>query len=345
MDNLTHLGVGALCAIGVAKLARRRCAHTHDAERAKVASPATWLVILTGAIAGNFPDIDIVTYLINPLYYDAYWHRGATHSLVLAPLWALLLTAILWLTLWRRRNGVLLYSICLAGIVSHILVDVLTSWPTSLWYPISHSRPALGIIFIIDLVVTITVYIALWAAVYQRRVLLITSVSVMLCWPLFAYTQQQRALQAASSEHTEDLQAWAQPFSVFHWKVVAPTAQGFDVMYLRLGERQPIPWPFAWMQQSVEGYPQITQAHWQTRLTTPDAKSLAAWHDPAMYAVRDFMTYPILHKRSDECIWFSDMLFAVPGLPAAFVYGACDTPTGISIERQPNPAPWSHHDD
>lgn len=346
MDNLTHLGVGALCAVGVVKAsrvyrARQHAEHTSCAANSPKPLPATWVVLLTGAIAGNFPDIDFITYFIDPLYYDAYWHRGATHSFILAPLWTAALAFVLWSTLWRRRHFAVLYCICLAGIVSHILVDVMTSWPTSIWYPISATRHALGFIFIIDLFVTGMVFLALWAALTRRRTLLATSLTVALAYPVFAFTQQQRALNLPATEQHSDLRAWAQPFSVFHWKVVAPVEQGFDVMYVRLSGRSPVPWPFQWMRHAIAGYSPVNQADWQTQLTTPDAESLSAWQHDAMYAVRDFMTHPVLYARDEDCIWFNDMLFALPELSTPFVYGICETATEVRIERQPNQAPWA----
>ena len=173
MDNLTHAGVGALCALGVVKLARyagdnkRRVDHAANARASTVpknipnatakpivnmAYPATWLVLVSGAIAGNFPDIDFVTYFVNPLYYDAYWHRGGTHSLLLAPLWSALLAVLLWLSLWQKQSFQLLWVLCLTGMVSHIVADLLTAWDIALWYPFSRRGHSLGIIFIIDLV-------------------------------------------------------------------------------------------------------------------------------------------------------------------------------------------------
>lgn len=333
MDNVTHLGVGALCALGVVKLARKR--------RQEQELPATWLVLLTGAIAGNFPDIDFLTYFINPLYYDAYWHRGATHSLVLAPLWATLVAGAFWLSLWRRRNFQLVLLICLAGIYSHILVDLLTAWDIALWYPFNRQGHSIGIIFIIDLVLTATIYIGLWAALSHRRRVLVLSLGVACSWPLLAFTQQQRALSQAEHVAHESTRAWAQPFSIFNWMLVRTTAQGYDIMHIRTTQRDGIRWPLSWMQQSAQAYQPKDRAHWRSFLTYNDENTQRSWKHPDMYAVRDFMTYPVLLETDTDCVWFTDLLYTLPNMGPAFVYGACEDNHALSVERRTTQAPWA----
>ena len=46
--------------------------------------------LLTGAVAGAFPDIDYIASWVDPLTYLTLWHRSITHSFVMLPLWALL---------------------------------------------------------------------------------------------------------------------------------------------------------------------------------------------------------------------------------------------------------------
>ena len=52
-------------------------------------SPRTRLLL--GGVAAAFPDVDFIGFLIDPLRYLAYWHQGLTHSLLLLPLWSLLI--------------------------------------------------------------------------------------------------------------------------------------------------------------------------------------------------------------------------------------------------------------
>lgn len=372
MDNITHAGVGALCALGVVKLAKRRrqaqrlppvrnASGSTTTPYAFSAFPPTWMILLTGALAGNFPDIDFVTYFVNPIYYDAYWHRGATHSLVLTPLWAALLAAILWVSLWRRRHFRVLWSVCLVGIFSHILVDLLTAWDIALWYPLSRQEHSLGLIFIIDLVLTSVIYLGLWAALTNRRITLMLSLGFACSWPLLAFTQQQRALeQARYIEHVpqatpkqsrpryaltdnEQIRAWAQPFSIFNWMIVRTTSQGYDTAYLRVTSRDGIRWPFKWMQQSAQAYQPKTQAQWLSFVTHKDEHTRASWKHPRMYAVRDFMTYPALLETDARCVWFTDLLYTLPNMTPSFVYGLCEDSKKVQVERRATQAPWADH--
>src|SRR5262249_51795294 len=82
------------------------------------------------------------------------WHRSITHSLVCLPLFALALGALTrWLARWRGWNApsfAALTGIYAIGILSHILLDLVTSFGTMIWSPVKWSRPAWDLIFIID---------------------------------------------------------------------------------------------------------------------------------------------------------------------------------------------------
>jgi membrane-bound metal-dependent hydrolase YbcI (DUF457 family) len=115
----------------------------------------TWSTML-GAI---FPDSDVFR---DMLFRDDLlvisWHRSITHSLVCLPIFALLLAT---LTRWiaRRRKWdapsfAVLTGIYTAGILSHILLDLVTSFGTMVWSPLKWSRPAWDLIFIIDFTFT-----------------------------------------------------------------------------------------------------------------------------------------------------------------------------------------------
>src|SRR5918993_2230956 len=107
MDTLTHALSGAL--IGRATASRHQGANTLPVGRR----------MLVGAAAAAFPDLDFVTSYLSPLSY-LHHHRGITHSLLLLPLWAMLVAAIFaaiwrWKPPWRAYLG-----IAPIGIASHI---------------------------------------------------------------------------------------------------------------------------------------------------------------------------------------------------------------------------------
>src|SRR5437899_6172944 len=181
MDTITHGIAGAL--IGKAVFRGEDMFASHPMNRGSI---ITWSLML-GAI---FPDSDVLRDIFS---HDRLlvitWHRSITHSLVLLPLWALLLAGITrwfakgkewrgpvavaiskilglgilsgvirrWLTdkkEWEAPSFGALVGIYAAGILSHILLDLVTSFGTMIWSPLQWSRPAWDIIFIVDFTLT-----------------------------------------------------------------------------------------------------------------------------------------------------------------------------------------------
>ena len=160
MDTITHGIAGAL--IGKAIF------HGEDMFRARgggvtaeeklpsmKARMLTWALVL-GAI---FPDSDVLRDIFShDKLLVVTWHRSITHSLVLLPLWALLLAALTrWFAKWRKWEApsfAALSGIYGVGILSHILLDLVTSFGTMIWSPVKWSRPAWDLVFIIDFTLT-----------------------------------------------------------------------------------------------------------------------------------------------------------------------------------------------
>jgi membrane-bound metal-dependent hydrolase YbcI (DUF457 family) len=150
MDTITHGIAGAL--IGKALFRGDDLLVRRPMNRQRV---VTWATML-GAI---FPDGDVFRDMLshNDLLVIT-WHRSVTHSLLCLPLFALLLAAITyWFARWRRwqtPSFVALTGIYAAGILSHILLDLVTTFGTMIWSPLKWSRPAWDLIFIVDFTFT-----------------------------------------------------------------------------------------------------------------------------------------------------------------------------------------------
>jgi membrane-bound metal-dependent hydrolase YbcI (DUF457 family) len=150
MDTITHGIAGAL----IAKAAFRGedMFASKPMNRARI---ITWAVML-GAI---FPDSDILREWLssNPLLILT-WHRSITHSLVCMPFFALALAGLTrWFVRWRKWDApsfAALTGIYAIGILSHIFLDLVTSFGTMIWSPLEWSRPAWDLIFIIDFTFT-----------------------------------------------------------------------------------------------------------------------------------------------------------------------------------------------
>src|SRR5260370_13769057 len=150
MDTITHGIAGAL--IGKAVFRGEDMFAAHPMNRGRM---ITWSLML-GAI---FPDSDVLRDIFS---HDRLlvitWHRSLTHSLVMLPLWALLLAGITrWFAnAWKRvaPSFRALAGIYAVGLLSHILLDLVTSFGTMVWSPVQWSRPAWDLIFIVDFTLT-----------------------------------------------------------------------------------------------------------------------------------------------------------------------------------------------
>jgi membrane-bound metal-dependent hydrolase YbcI (DUF457 family) len=150
MDTITHGIAGAL--IGKAVFRGEDMFASKPMNRARI---VTWSLML-GAI---FPDSDIIRdwFSRDPMLILT-WHRSITHSLVCMPFFALALAALTrWFARWRKWDApsfAALTGIYAVGILSHIFLDLVTTFGTMIWSPLKWSRPAWDLIFIIDFTFT-----------------------------------------------------------------------------------------------------------------------------------------------------------------------------------------------
>jgi membrane-bound metal-dependent hydrolase YbcI (DUF457 family) len=150
MDTITHGIAGAL--IGKAIFRGEDMFASRPMNRGRI---ITWSLML-GAI---FPDSDVFRDIFS---HDRLlvitWHRSITHSLIMLPIWALLLARITRVFAskrkWEAPSFAALVGIYAVGILSHILLDLVTSFGTMIWSPLRWSRPAWDLIFIIDFTLT-----------------------------------------------------------------------------------------------------------------------------------------------------------------------------------------------
>jgi membrane-bound metal-dependent hydrolase YbcI (DUF457 family) len=150
MDTITHGIAGAL--IGKAIFNGSDVFPPVDVDKRRI---ATWAA-MAGAM---FPDSDVLRDLFshNELLMIT-WHRSVTHSLLLLPAWSLLLAlatgAIARWRKWDAPSFGKLTGLYAVGILSHILLDLVTTFGTMIWSPLAWSRPAWDILFIIDFTFT-----------------------------------------------------------------------------------------------------------------------------------------------------------------------------------------------
>ena len=150
MDTITHGIAGAL--ISKAAFGGRDLFPTTSMGKRRL---TTWALTL-GAV---FPDSDVLRDLLssNSMLMIT-WHRSITHSLLCLPVWSVILAALTGaIARWRKWEApsfLALTGLYAVGILSHIVLDLLTSYGTMIWSPLEWSRPAWDILFIVDFTFT-----------------------------------------------------------------------------------------------------------------------------------------------------------------------------------------------
>ncbi len=142
MDNLTHALTGA----GLVAIAHGTAAVSGDPQ---LAQAVFWGVM----IASQAPDLDIVLRLKGNSVYLKH-HRGFSHSILAQVLLAtiaalaviLFFPGVPWLTVWQWSY---------LAILLHVGLDMLTSYGTKAFWPLSGKMYALDILFIMDLFIII----------------------------------------------------------------------------------------------------------------------------------------------------------------------------------------------
>lgn len=332
MDTLTHALSGALLARATSGLE-------------KPALPLRRRVAI-GTLVAAFPDIDIVATWISPLAY-LYHHRGITHSLVMLPLWTVLLAMLCaWLSRsgpgWRTYAPVVAMSLAV-----HIAGDWITSFGTMIFAPLSDYRHGLGTTFIIDLWFSgIIIAGLLWSWVWRRsRVPAVAGLTVLAGYVAFQFVLLQQAVDfgeqhaRAAGITQARVSAMPRPVSPFNWMVVIEDATGYRYSQINLirKEVRTAAADAGLIARLDAVYRPLEQAVWASDMRFGNGSETAAvravFEHPRFEFFRWFSMYPALHRidvgPADLCIWFKDLRFLTPGrdvLP--FIYGMCSTGAG-----------------
>jgi inner membrane protein len=110
-----------------------------------------YALFFTSIVGSQIPDIDIVSKLWDTEGMYQMWHRGITHSIFLAPIWALIIYLLV-IALFKVKHRRYFFMGMIA-IAIHNSSDVLNAWGTGYFEPLSNIRLTLGTIPIIDFVI------------------------------------------------------------------------------------------------------------------------------------------------------------------------------------------------
>ncbi|MGH8661454.1 MAG: metal-dependent hydrolase [Burkholderiales bacterium] len=330
MDTITHALSGALLA--------RATAPAHADEKTLPLGRRLFIVFLAAAA----PDLDIVISYIGPVEYLLH-HRGATHSLIMLPLWAFLL-ARLCAVIWRRdRPWRAYFGVIALGLGIHIAGDWITSYGTMIFAPLSDVRLGIGTTFIIDLFFTGIILAGLVASLVWRRspVPAIAGLAALCGYVAFQGVLQQRAVEWGEAYARESgltqatVSAQPRPVSPFNWMVIVRSGEEVRYSFINLVRREPLrPAPDADTIARLDAaYLPRAQAQWvhATRFGSSDAERAVAreaWSQPQFAFYRWFSEEPVLVRvdlgNPSTCAWFQDLRFFTPGRDNwPFRYGMC----------------------
>lgn len=236
MDSLTQIALGIATAEWVAgkKLGNK--------------------TFLYGAILGTTPDLDIVVGKFLRDVDGIAIHRGLSHSLLF---FAFLSPFLGWIISKIEKNLISFKSASLLAfwcLVTHILLDLFTSWGTQILWPFDY-RFALKTIFVIDPLYTIPLLVSLvfiWKnkeyikrRKYLIRGLIISSSYLLLsCFlKLFAVNQFENALENQKLTY-EELIVKPTAFNCILWNANVGTSDGYYLADYSLFDSKPIQFTF-----------------------------------------------------------------------------------------------------
>ena len=329
MDTLTHALAGAL--VGRATAGREPRPDALSVGRRT----------FVGALAAAFPDLDFVASYLSPLSY-LYHHRGITHSLVLLPVWAVLLSFI-FAAIWRQKPRWRAYvAVCACALASHIVLDLITAFGTMIFSPLSDARYALSATFIIDLWFSGIIVAGLLATLAWRRsrapataALAVLSAYVGLQWFM-----QQRAVEfgrdyaRANAIEALRVSAVPRPVSPFNWTVIVESADRYRYAHVNLIRKAVPPEPTpetGFIARLDAAYRPLADAAWLEASRFGDSPVWRdAFSEPAFRFFRWFAEYPAFLRAEStgaaRCVWFYDLRFVTPGRSGTpFQYGMCGT--------------------
>ena len=307
MDSITQAALGASIAGAVAGKALGRS------------------VLLTGALLGTLPDLDVVIDY-GTAVANFTQHRGFSHSLfILAPLSLLIAWGLSrWQTQISYKRWLALVGLIL---ITHPLLDAFTTYGTQLFWPLG--RPvALNSIFIIDPLYTLPLLAGCLAFLFRppatRAItagLLVSS--LYLAWTLTAQhwiTERIKPALATAGFNNAALMVQPMPFNTILWRATAITEDmRIEIVTGFLDDERPL---------SVEYFPRDPEI----------ARSVADFREAKRleWFTRGFLHYDY----SGSQITTTDIRLGIPGAhPFTFILAEIGVsgPSALPSGRLPRP--------
>ena len=330
MDTLTHALSGALLARATAPAAPRP-------EQLNVRLRTT-----IGFLSAVFPDSDFILRLVDTLTYLNF-HQGVTHSIILLPLWALLLSVLLSYSTHQRYSWKAFFGVVSLGIAIHILGDLFTAYGTMVFAPFTSLRISLPIIFVLDPYFSVIIVAGLVASFFwpkQRQIARIALI-ILVCYVGLQTTLHQQAVIIGEEYAKKNglngaiSEALPQPILLSNWKVIVSHNNNYHVSLIDLIGNHNFflsVLPSGVLRTIITSYQPASASIWKThlRVNEPASKKTVlyeAWNQAAFSDFRKFARYPTLDHvetmGNRVCVWFADLRFTLPGIAPSFRYGLC----------------------
>ena len=330
MDTLTHALSTTLAA---------RASYTLIPKPGQLSLTArSWV----GFFAGAFPDIDFVARLAGIAAYLNY-HRGITHSLLMAPLWALLLAWLFSLLARGRYQWRAFYGVCLLSLFVHIFGDIITAYGTMVFAPLSDFKLSFPTTFIIDPYFTGIIVLGLIFSFIRTLPVQKTALSgfaVLLVYILAQGWWQNMAIKEAymsipvTKLDNAKVHVLPQPVSPFNWKIIIDTPEHYYVRYINLFRDEALhnsPQDNIFSRANALYLPR-QEMEWEVipKYGVGPVRETAQriWQDPAFVNVRRFMQFPAVYRLEQAtdhtCVWFADQRFVLGKIRAPFIFGGCE---------------------
>ena len=262
--------------------------------------------------------------------------------MLLLPAWALLYSWLLGKVLrepdregkagWRA-----LYGITALALGAHILGDLITSFGTMILAPFSDWRAGIGTTFIIDLWFSgIIVAGLLLCLIFRKTRWPAVAASVVLVGYVgFQYLQKQRAMEFGS-EYAKTMTlrnalvtVHPRPVSPFNWTVFVSDDEAHRFAHVNLVRKEPRHYApgDGFIARVDSPYLPLDQAVWVTRRRYGETESdtiREAWNAESLAFFRWFAALPVFDGKTQDCVWFTDLRFLMPGREGMpFRYRVC----------------------
>jgi inner membrane protein len=270
---------------------------------------------------------------------------------LLLPAWALLYSWILSKLLREPGGWRALYGVTALCLLAHIVGDLITSFGTIIFAPLSDWRAAIGTTFIIDLWFSgiIVVGLVVSAIFYRSKLPAIAASAVLAGYVGFQYVQRENALELGRNYIQQQnlpnarVTVHPRPVSPFNWTVFVSDDEAHRFAHVNLVRKEPRRYApgDGFIARLDAAYLPPEQMIWVTRRRygeTQEGLIREAWNSPELDFFRWFADLPAFDGMSagSTCAWFVDLRFLTPGRDTMpFRYGACRDAPGSPWRLSP----------